>query len=263
MSRGGAPAPARRAASSGTAERFAARVRSRRRRRIATVVAAVAVLAGLVWLTIFSPYLLVEQVRVRGTDRVRPDQVRGLTDAELGRPMVLLDPSQLARSVADIPLVRAVQVQRNWPATVTVTITERVPVAVVPDPGGGFRLLDREGVEVESVTKRPDGLPFVDLDVDPSDPVSTASLAAALDVLESMPTTLRGQLVGIGATSPDGVWLSVRPKAGSKASRVVWGDASAAGQKAEVLSVLVRAAGDDGAAVYDVSVPSAPAVRPR
>ena len=111
-----------------------------------------------------------------------------LTGAELGRPMVLLDPSKLARSLAQIPLVRSVQVQRNWPGTVTVTIAERVAVAVVPAPGGGFRLVDREGVEVESVTKRPAGLPFLEVDVRPSDPVSTAGLSAALDVLESMPT---------------------------------------------------------------------------
>jgi cell division protein FtsQ len=263
MSRGAATAPARRAASSGTAERFAARVRSRRRRRIAMVVAAALVLAALGWLTVFSPYLLVEQIRIRDTERVAPQQVRELTDAEIGRPMVLLDPSKLARSVATIPLVRSVQVQRSWPSTVTVTLTERSPVAAVPASGGGYRLVDREGVEVEFATRRPAELPFLEVDVRSSDPQSTATLAAALDVLGALPASLAAQLVGIGATSPDGVWLSVRTAVGKKASKVVWGDASAGQEKAEVLAVLVRSAGPDGAALYDVSVPSAPAVRPR
>lgn len=276
MSRGTTTAPARRAASSGTAERFAARVRSRRRRRLATLVAALAVLAALVWLVLFSPYLVLEQVEVRGLDRVPPDRVRAIVEVERGRPMVLVDPTRVAHRVAEIRLVRAVDVQRDWPATMTVVVTERQPVAAVPASGAGYRLVDRDGVEVETVSDRPDALPFLEVAVD-GRPASVAALDAALEVLESLPEPIRARVAGIGASSADGVWFTLAPEpvdggeeqgAGSRSgtsrtSKVVWGSADAPQEKTDVLQVLLAASGSTPAARYDVSSPTAPAVDPR
>jgi cell division protein FtsQ len=269
MSRGAAAtAPARRAASSGTAERFAARVRSRRRRRAASALAAVVVLVAVVWLALFSPWLTVEQVRIRGTERVPDGAVRAVVDAELGRPMVLLNPRSVARAVAKVPLIRTVEVSRRWPSTVVITVHERVPVAAVPPAAGGsgFRLVDTDGVEVESVSQRPASLPYLEVDVARPGP---ATLVAALDVLDSLPPTLRGRVSKIGATSPDGTWftLSADPgskgKAATRTAKVVWGSPDQADRKVVVLAALIRSAGPEGAAVYDVSAPGAPAVKPR
>ncbi len=252
--------PARRAASAGSAERFAARVRSRRRRRFAVVLASLALLVAGVWLAVLSPYLVLQEVQVRGTVRVPQAEVRMVAETELGRPMVLLDPSDVAREVAALPLVRSVQVRRSWPATLTVTVTERLPVAAVA-AGPDYRLVDREGVEVETVSRRPSDVPVLDVDL-AGGPGSVATLAAALDVLDGLPPSLHAQVVEIGATSPDGVWLRLDASADTSI-RVVWGDSSQGQQKAGVLQVLMAAQDTRDAASYDVSAPLNPAVRPR
>ncbi|MFZ0159704.1 MAG: FtsQ-type POTRA domain-containing protein, partial [Kineosporiaceae bacterium] len=248
-------APPRRAASSGTAERFAARVRSRRRRRAASAVAAVLLALGLGWLAVLSPWLVVEQVQVQGLDRVPVAVVHQVVDAEVGRPMVLLDPQSVARRVAALPLVREVEVTRRWPATVVVAVRERVAVAVVPAAAGesGYRLVDRDGVEVESVPRRPGDLPFLDVNVGQAGP---GALVAALEVQAEMPPAVQAQLREIGATSPDGVWFTV-----ANGARVVWGDATRTQDKLTALTALV--ASSPTAAGFDVSAPNAPAVSTR
>ncbi len=250
-----ATAPPRRAASSGTAERFAAKVRSRRRRRVASAVAAVLLAVGLGWLALFSPWLVVEQVRLEGLDRVPEASVHQVVDAEVGRPMVLLDPQAVGRRVAALPLVREVEVSRRWPATVVVSVHERVAVAVVPAPAGGsgYRLVDRDGVDVESASRRPGGLPYLDVNVAQAGP---AALVAALEVQAQLPLALQTQLREIGATSPDGVWFSVR-----NGAKVTWGDATRSEEKLAALTAAVAAS--PTAATYDVSAPSAPAVATR
>lgn len=265
-----AKATPRRAASSGTAERFAARVRSRRRRRWAAGIAAILVLVGLGWLTLFSPWLLVERVEVSGTTRVDAGAVHQIADAELGRPMVLLDPRAVSDRVAALPLVKTVTVTRRWPSTVRVRVDERVPVAAVPaapsgsstnsgtnsgtsSAKGGYRLVDRDGVEVEAVSTRPVTLPYLDVDVATGGP---AALTAALDVQSALPIAISDRLRSIGATSRDGVWLTM-----DNGARVVWGSAEDSAEKVDVLRALVTATPD--AALYDVSAPGAPAVAKR
>lgn len=245
-------APPRRAASSGTAERFAAKVASRRRRRWAVAIAVVALLVALTWLALFSPWLKVTRVTVNSLQRVDGAVVHQVVDAEVGRPMVMLDPSAVARRVAAIPLVREAHISRRWPSTVRVEVVERVPVAAVPAGGGGsgYRLVDRDGVDVESVSSRPDTLPYLDVDVAKA---GAAALSAALDVQAGLPAGVNAQVRSLGATSRDGVWFVLR-----NGARVVWGDAEQGVLKLDVLRALVTSNPD--ASVYDVSAPSTPSV---
>ncbi|MBL8929725.1 MAG: FtsQ-type POTRA domain-containing protein [Kineosporiaceae bacterium] len=249
---GSSGAPPRRAATSGTAERFAAKVASRRRRRWASLVAILVLLAGLGWVALFSPWLTVDTVRIADTQRVDVAAVHQVVDAELGRPMVLLDTQAVARRVAAIPLVREVHVVRRWPQTVRVDIVERTPVAAVPADGGGsgFRLVDRDGVDVEAVSARPDTVPFLEVNVASA---GSAALAAALDVQAGLPPAVSAQVRTLGATSRDGVWFTLR-----NGARVIWGDSGDGSLKLDVLRALVTSNPD--AAHYDVSAPSAPSV---
>ncbi len=79
---------------------------------------------------------------------------------------------------------------------------------------------------------------------------------AALEVQAQLPLALQTQLREIGATSPDGVWFSVR-----NGAKVTWGDATRTEEKLAALTAAVAAS--PTAATYDVSAPSAPAVATR
>ena len=250
---------------------FALRARSRRRRRWAAAVAALLVLAGIGWLVLGSSVLSVREIRIVGTDRVPLADVSRASDSERGRPMVLVDLADVSRRVNALPLVHDVRVVRQWPGTLVVTVHERVPIAAVPlgaaagaassataatEPVAGVpvRLVDRDGVQV-AVGAKPAGLPFLQVDVGRSGAVT---LQAALDVLNSLPPQLRSGLRGIGADSPDGVWLTL-----SSGIRVVWGDSTDGDHKARVVRALLTAGDSAKILSVDVSAPDAPAVTNR
>jgi cell division protein FtsQ len=259
-------APSRSTVSTTSAQRFAARVRSRRRRRVLIGLGVAVLLIGAAWALLASPWATVRRIEVGGLHRVDAAAVRAVARPELGRPLLLADTGRVAAQVRRQPLVAAVQVSRRWPSTLRVTVRERTPVAAVPGPNG-VRLVDVDGVVVDLAMLPPPNLPVVEVDVgshgsaqpsgDPSanparSPVPrAAALRACLAVLEGMPAGLRDQVRRIGAEGPESVWLVLDDH-----SRVQWGGADRTPLKAKVLQALRR----QRAARYDVSAPDVPAV---
>ena len=241
-----------------SAERFAARVRARRRRRRLAGLLVVALLAGLVWAALWSPWATVRAVAVSGTARVPAGAVAAAADTELGRSLLLARTGDVADRVRrEQPLVRAVTVTRDWPSGLRIAVTEREPVAAVP-AGGEVRLVDADGVVVERLTGdaardragRTGGLPRVEVDLDRPDAVAT--LRECVTVARGLPPEVRRLVRRIGATTPDRVTLQL-----ADGARVDWGSGAETPRKAEVLLALLP----QKATLYDVRSPETPAVR--
>lgn len=250
----------------GSADRFAARARARRRRVWTAwlLAAASVVVAG--WVLLVSPWGTVRTVEVTGTDRIPAQDVHALVDPQTGRPLLLVDPGALEQQVRSLRLVADVRVSRAWPGALHVDVRERQPVAALPAEGG-LSLVDREGVEVEVVARAPRTLPVVEVDLVTAGPQAVRS---ALDSLAVMPADLRAQVRRIGAASGDGVWFRL-----ADGDTVVWGDASQPALKVAALDALRRQTArerrtlaSDGnptlaerPVTFDVSAPKAPSVQ--
>jgi len=222
----------------------------RRPSRVTVVLVALgaAVVLGLVaWLLFVSSLFGVANVQVQGVSRVAETDVVDAANIAAGTPLARLDTAAVAARVARIPAVGSVDVVRDWPRGVTIVIHERVPAAV-RERGSGFVLVDRTGVVFDQVATRPKRLPLV------SAPVSAGApaLRAALDVLDAVPSSIRGEVRSVRAASPDEVTVQL-----THHRTVVWGDTGLASRKGAVLAVLLKRK----AAVYDVSVPDAPTTR--
>ncbi|WP_052436681.1 cell division protein FtsQ/DivIB [Georgenia sp. SUBG003] len=122
-----------------------------------------------------------------------------------------------------------------------------MPVASAP-AGGGWVLLDDDGVQVTTVPEAPGDLPEVTVPLSTSDETAQA-LDAVLTVLGVLPPDLLGQVAEAGAESADRVTLTL-----ADGATVRWGSAEESELKAEVLLVLRQ----QPAGVYDVSVPRSP-----
>jgi cell division protein FtsQ len=138
----------------------ARRAEGRRRLRILVVVGAVLLLAALAWVAVASPVLDVDRIEVTGTTRLTSDEVRTASGISIGDPMVWLDGGAAERRLAALPWVASARVEREWPATVTITLTEREPVAWV-DGGAGPALVDGTGRVLSTVAAPPEGFPQV------------------------------------------------------------------------------------------------------
>ncbi|MDG4782800.1 FtsQ-type POTRA domain-containing protein [Micromonospora sp. WMMD961] len=225
--------------------RFMARARQRRMRAALpwAVAAGVLALAGLVAWTVLGTGLFgVREVRVEGADLVTPVQVHDAVAVPDGVPLARVDLSAAARRVGGLAPVERATVSRDWPGTLVVRVTERTPVAAVPQ-GPGFALIDRHGVAFRTVDRRPAELPQVTVARPAADDPGTR---AGLEVLVALTPQLRAEVVDVNVEGLARITLRLR---GDRT--VVWGDTTRGTDKARVATALL----DEDTDRIDVSAP--------
>lgn len=223
----------------------------RRRRRPWRAAFAALALAGLAatvaWALLGSQLLVVRSVVVTGTHLVPSSEILASAGIELGTPLIRVNPGQVATRIETIRQVQSARVTRDWPDRVMIVIRERSPALAVTAPGGGFDLVDADGVIVRWAVRRPGALPLYP---DPGTAVTLLrgdpDLAAAAAVLGGLPVQLRHAVESVTAPSPDQVTLYL-----SGRITVIWGDASDASRKARELTVAEQTHSH----YYDVSAP--------
>ncbi|KXF51614.1 cell division protein FtsQ [Rhodococcus sp. SC4] len=210
------------------------------------VVGVVVVVAlGLVaW---FTPLLSVRETDVAGATSISEEQIRQVLAVPQGQPLLRVDTEGAAQRVAAIPKVASARVQRVYPSTIRVTVTERVPVVFVDSPGG-THLLDVEAVDYE-IAPPPPAVPRL---VTETPGWGDPSTEAAIEVLESMPPQLRGQVGQVAAKSISDISVTLLD-----GRTVVWGGTEKSERKAAVTLPLLTQPGQ----TYDVSSPDLPTVR--
>jgi cell division protein FtsQ len=218
---------------------------------IVVVLGAFGALA-LAWGVTLSPLLAVEQIKVNGTSRATPDAVIAASGVREGDAMVWLDPDAVTARLEASPWVKAARVQRDWPRTFIITVTERTPAAwAATDGAPGALLVDRSGRVLERAEAPPAGLPkLVDLREVPQPggkvvPSDGAAVAAAYgkDVV-----AVREIAVGDGG-------VVVRLVSGPE---VRLGPPTRLGTKLRAAGAVLESLRDNPPTYVDVSVPTNP-----
>lgn len=233
-------------------ERFDRRVSARRRRTwklVGVVMLLAALAAGAWWVLWRSDWLLVEKVAVTGVEERWTDEILAAADISLSQPMVEVDVSGASTSVAELAVVRDVDVVRSWPNTVTIEVAPREPVLAVRQGSGRVALVDYEGVTIEVTSTAPEGVPVV---VTKGRAGATAeAYQAAWGVLSTLPVAISGEVTEVQVSSADLVTLELGPRT------VVWGGPAESELKGEVAVALLAT----DAELIDVSAPRSPVTR--
>lgn len=238
------PSPVASAAPRLAARAAAERAERRRRRwkRAGEALVLLAPLAGLAWVLLASSWLAVERVQVRGVDRLSADQVLDVAGVRLGTPLARVDVFEVTRAVERLAPVAEVEVQRSWPGTLRIVVTERVAAAGVLRDGTAT-LVDASGVPFATERRLPAGVVRLEVrEAGPDDP----STRAALAVHRRLPDDLRRQVEVVKAAEPSKVVLLLR---GGR--QVVWGAPGDEATKTAATLALLRLPGK----VLDVSAP--------
>ena len=260
-----APAPAPATGPSGegrvvqAAERFRELVvgrpwRRRRRAIIAGVLVTALVLVAAGVTAIFLPALQIQQIQVEGTGYLEQEEVQAAVQPHTGGSILLLPTGRITQSVAEVPGVDTVEVERSWPDGVRVSVTEIAPIAQLTTTDGSTTVIGAEGQQLPAAAG--EGASLVPLTVGggAGDPEGAAQAMA--EVLAGMPEPLRGAVQEMTASSASDVTVVLALEDGGT-KEVVWGDAQDAELKAEVVQALLGQPGT----VIDVSSPVAPVTR--
>ena len=128
----------------------------RRRLKRLTLARAAAALGVAAAVATRTPLLDVDRVTVTGTERTTVSEVVRLAALERGEPLVSVDAGAVARRVEAHPWVASARVERAWPSTVKILVSERVPVAVVQLTDERAAVVDGEGWVVSIESRRAD-----------------------------------------------------------------------------------------------------------
>lgn len=226
----------------------------RTRNAILGVLGVVLVLAGLVAYVVFSPALALRTLVVQGNSLVTTAAVEEALAPLTGIPLTRIAPDQVRALLADKAPVENVEIAAEPPSTLVVTITERVPVAVLQN-GSQFVLIDSAGRQLTSVAERGDAkLPLIDGGTNAVDSAVFSSITA---VLAELPPSVLSRLNKASASSVDSIQLSL-----SGDQKIFWGSSERSDEKAKVLeAMLAIPAADPPVKEFDVSTPDRPVTR--
>jgi cell division protein FtsQ len=217
------------------------------------IVAALALVGGAAWTLLGSGLFAVRSVVVTGTRLVPDSQVLAAADVQKGTPIISVNVGQIAARVLKLQEITGVQVTTSWPNRVVIAVRERAAAVAVALPGGGFDLLDANGVIVQRVRSRPAGTPLFATTTAAAAQAGSPYLAAAAAALTELPASVRRAVTSVSAPEPDQVTLQL-----NGGVTVVWGSADQAALKAQVLSALMAT----HARYYDVSSPDSAVTSP-
>jgi cell division protein FtsQ len=233
----------------------ARRAEGQRRLRIVAIAGAIVVVLIVGWAAIASPFLDVDHIVVTGNARLTAEQIESASRIDHGDPMVWLDGAAAVAGIQALPWVRAAHVEREWPGTVKITITERRAAAWV-DSGAGPARVDRAGRVLERLTEPPTDLPQI------ATPKFVPPVGATIE--PAMGARVAGRLQGYARWGTRTITLTP----GGVVLGLVNGPDLRLGEPTEVMT-KVRAAvavlnALDGASVayIDVSVPGNPVAGP-
>ena len=233
-----------------TRRKFLRRQRARRWlvwRRILAVLAVCGLVAGAVWLVLFSSALAVKGAEVAGTVVLTEAEVVQAADVPSAVPLATADLAAIRARVEGLAAVESVEVSRAWPDRVLIEVTERRAVAVVSWEGE-WRGLDESGVIFRRYDEKPTDLPQVNMRA--STPIDVLAEAAA--VVTSLPAEILAKVEYLDVSSIDSISLRL-----ASGATVNWGSADESEDKAAVLAVLMK----QKARVYDVTAPGRPTIR--
>ncbi|HEY7814003.1 MAG TPA: FtsQ-type POTRA domain-containing protein [Nakamurella sp.] len=230
----------------------AATLPPRRRRRWPWIVALVTVLAllsGCVYAVFFSSLLSVRSVTITGADEALTAQVRSVVSVPTGTPLARVNLDAVASTVEGVAEVADVEVAREWPGTVAITVTPRVPVAVT-SANGQLWLLDTEGDPYLTVDSPPPGLVTVQLAAPGRSDLATQ---AALAVVTALTPDFKSHVAVLSARTEFDVELTLIDR-----KKVIWGEPTENARKMQMLPALLAAR--DGTE-YDITDPTLATVR--
>ncbi|HEX6436089.1 MAG TPA: FtsQ-type POTRA domain-containing protein [Candidatus Binatia bacterium] len=98
-----------------------------------------------------NPYFAVGEIQVRGSDKVRGNEIISMAGLRHGINLWSIDPAKIEKKVSQHPWVRRVLVRREFPRRVVIEVEERRPKAIVAV--GKLYYVDADGVLFKEVAQ--------------------------------------------------------------------------------------------------------------
>jgi cell division protein FtsQ len=231
--------------------------RHRRRRLVSALVLLSIVASG--WGLTRTALLDVDAVAVAGASNTTAATVREVSGISLGDRLTGVPLDRAAARVAALPWVQSVDVHRQWPGTVRISVVERTAVATMPAQVQGWLLVDATGRQLAHVPGPPPELVRIDAEPVGADPGGAvpAELDDLLSIAAGVPQVLRDRIVSLHPVDGGEVDARVRLRNNTEAI-VRLGDVRQPSRTWLALGTVLDETDPRGLTQIDLRVPSAP-----
>jgi len=163
------------------------RMRERLVRRIVFGMLLVAMLVLLVWGSVTlvrGPVFFATDIVVDGNSAVTSSVIKEIAAIAPDSSVLTLDRKSIERKITDDPWIASVEIRKKLPHTVSITVLERKPTAMVAFPSGQRWVIDDEGIWLGKVNGDGKGTTSVS-----DSRYDTRFATANLSIIKDMPTT--------------------------------------------------------------------------
>jgi cell division protein FtsQ len=194
------------------------------------------------WILYQSKWFIAQGVTVTGNSRLTVEQISAVAAVPIGNSLMSINTAALTEQLMELTEIKVVTVERGWPHTILINVTERTPIAVAATLSG-FNLIDSEGKNAGRVAAPPPGLLVIS-----AVPESKAMLGA-ITTLAVIPA--QWQLIELAAATQDNIVATL-----GTGAVITFGSSERAADKVEVAQALL----EKGYSVINVSAPDAATV---
>jgi len=200
------------------------------------------------WVLYQSRWFLIEDVKVVGIKRLSVTAVLNQAQVRLGQPLMDADPHKVHGRIMELPVVRQATVERGWPHTLLIKISERKPIAAVP-ANGSYIWVDEQGHVAGESTARPPHKIVIRAKPE------TKAIQAALEVFAGLPS--KWKPLSLAAKTQDSVVVQMHHNIW-----ITFGSSDDLDLKVKVAGALLAKIRKGGDKLINVSAPYNPTVRP-
>lgn len=232
-----------------------------RKRKVATALGSVALLALVVWAAFWSPLLSVRDVKLTGATHTTSDEIAAAAGLGSDDNLLLLSADEVVAAARTLPWVADAEVERRLPGTVKVKVVERKPALVV-SLGAARWTIDSHGHVLQTGQSEP-GLPVVGGvevgEIKPGVKLDAPVMQEVLATWRSLPKGLAADVQAIFAPTLERISFTL-----VDGTQIRYGAAERLDAKNEVLQALRKRLDEEGrlTSYIDVRVPTSPAVGP-
>lgn len=231
-----------------------------RRILIATALLSVPALVASAFLVLHTSLFALGKVTVNGAHETSSQAIVNVAGLEQHPPLIDVNPVVVATKIEALPWIASADVVRHWPKSVTIDVTERVPVVQSSRGPHRWEIFDQRGRALGYRAHRTRGLVRIKAaDAMPAPGESArGAFADEVTLADAVPVALVPQVFEISYSLRDGLIADL-----SSHVTVIFGSTSAISEKMVALdTLLTNHVSLAGVTSIDLSVPSSPILTP-
>lgn len=218
--------------------------KKRRKSKAPWLIWLLAILAVVAWWSLYqSKWFIAQEVTITGNSRLSVEQISATAAVPIGNSLMSINPGVISQQLQTLPEIKVATVERGWPHSILITVTERTPIAVAAT-ATGFNLIDADGLNAGTVAAPPAGLLVISAQPD------SPAMTNAIQALAAIPA--EWAITGLSAPTQDSVVVTL-----GSGVVVTMGSGERAADKVEVAQALI----EKGYTIINVSAPDAPTVK--